>query len=123
MADYPKTVDELLLLNDLPVVMINQESIITYLNDAFEKEYGWTGKELTGKPVTTIMPVHMRNAHMVGFSRFLTIESSELLGKRLPLSVLYKDGREAMANHYILGDKHDGRWRFAAIIDIPNKNA
>lgn len=123
MKKWPKTVKELLLLTDVPVVAIDQESIFTYLNDIFTKEYGWTKKDLIGKPVMEIMPQHMRSAHMVGFSRFLTTESSKLLGKPLPLMVRYKDGREETSNHYILGEKVDGRWRFAAVIDFPEQNA
>jgi hypothetical protein len=76
-----------------------------------------------GLPVTEIMPHHMRNAHNVGFSRFVATETSQLLGKPLPLSIVYKDGHEAVADHYILGEKLDGRWRFAAIINYPKQPA
>jgi PAS domain S-box-containing protein len=113
------TVPELLALDNLPVVAIDQESIFTFINEAFTREYGWSSDDLIGKPVMKIMPPHMRNAHMVGFSRYLTTEKSELLGKPLALTVCYKDGREKIADHYILGEKLDGRWRFAAIIDYP----
>lgn len=119
MKAYPKTVEEMLAITDVPVVAIDQESIFTYLNDAFIKEYGWTNDDLIGKPVMEIMPSHMRSAHMIGFSRYLTTESSELLGKPLPLPVVYKDGREKISSHYILSDKSDGRWRFASLIDYP----
>lgn len=121
MSAFPTTVKELLVLEDLPVVAIDQESMFTYINRAFEVEYGYTADELMGRPVTEIMPMHMRNAHNVGFSRFVTTETSELLGRPLPLSIIYKDGREELATHYILGEKLDGRWRFAAIIDYPKK--
>ncbi len=119
MTAYPDNVDGILALASVPVVAIDQESIFTFINDVFEKEYGWKSSELIGKPVTEIMPAHMRNAHMIGFSRFLTTESPELLGKPLSLEVLYKDGRIKKANHFILADKKDGRWRFAAIIESP----
>lgn len=90
------------------------------INEMFERTYGWSRAELMGRSVVEIMPPHMRDAHSVGFARYLTTEKSDLLGKPLPLSVLYKDGRVAVADHYILGDKlADGRWRFAAIIDFP----
>lgn len=92
------------------------------MNKAFEEEYGWSEEELIGKAVMEIMPAHMRSAHMVGFSRYLTTEKSQLLGKPLPLSVLYKDGREATSEHYILGRKIGDRWEFAAIIDYPESN-
>lgn len=119
---YPKTIKAMLALKHVPVVLINQESIFTYVNDTFEKEYGWTQAELLGKPVTVIMPEHMRSGHNVGFARFLTTESSNLLGKPLPLKVRYKDGTEKLSNHFILGEKEDGRWLFSAIIDFPGSD-
>lgn len=120
MKTYPKTIKEMMQLKDVPVVSISQEGIFTYLNDAFTKEYGWSRDELLGKSVTTIMPRHMRSAHNVGFSRFLTTETSKLMGKPLPLQVRYKDGREKVSNHIIIGEKHNGRWLFSAIIDYPD---
>jgi PAS domain S-box-containing protein len=112
----------MLALTDVPVVSIDQESIFTFVNEAFEREYGWTSDDLIGKPVTEIMPAHMRSGHNVGFSRFLTTETSVLLGKPLPLKVRYKDGTEKLSNHYILGEKHTGRWHFSAIIDFPDED-
>lgn len=121
--EYPQTVEEMLSMNNVPVVAIDQESIFTFVNKAFQKEYGWTESDLLGKPVTEIMPEHMRSGHNVGFSRFLTTETSVLLGKPLPLKVQYKDGTVKLSNHYILGEKIDGRWRFGAIIDFPERDA
>ena len=123
MSAFPTTVPELLVIEDVPVVAIDQESMFTYVNGAFEREYGYTSEELMGKPVTEIMPHHMRNAHNVGFSRFVATETSVLLGRSLPLSIVYKDGHEEVADHYILGEKVEGRWRFAAIIDYPKRPA
>lgn len=120
---YPTDFEALLSLQDVPVVAIDQESLFTFVNEAFEKEYGWSGDELIGKPVTEIMPQHMRSAHNVGFARFLTTESSKLLGTPLPLQVRYKDGKIKVSNHFILGDKQGDSWRFAAIIDYPKTDA
>jgi PAS domain S-box-containing protein len=122
MTVYPKTVDELLSLRTVPVVAIDHESIFTFINREFTDEYGWEEQDLIGKSVTLIMPDHMRNAHTIGFARYLTTEKSELLGKPLPLSVKYKDGTVRTSVHYIIGDKKDGTWRFAAIIDYPLEN-
>ncbi|MDQ3064691.1 MAG: PAS domain S-box protein [bacterium] len=119
MAQYPATYDELIVLEDVPVVAIDQQSIFFYINDAFTNEYGWTEEDLIGKSVLEIMPAHMRNAHTVGFARYLATETSDLLGKTLPLGVLYKNGTVKTSNHYILGDKNKSSWRFAAIIDYP----
>jgi PAS domain S-box-containing protein len=121
MNKYPETVQEMIALTDVPVVKINQEGIFTFINEAFTEEYGWTQDDLLGKSVVEIMPKHMRSAHNVGFSRFLTTESSELLGKPLPLKVVYKDGRELVSNHIIIGEKAKDRWSFSAIIDYPQQ--
>jgi PAS domain S-box-containing protein len=123
MRIYPTTVDEMLKLEDVPVVAIDQESLFTFINKAFTDEYGWTEKDLLGKPVIEIMPKHMRSAHNIGFSRFLTTETSVLLGKPLPLKIRYKNGREELANHIIIGDKENGRWTFSAVIESPEKSA
>jgi PAS domain S-box-containing protein len=114
--NYPQTVTEILAAKDLPVVAIDQTGLFTFVNGTFENTYGWTAKELVGQSVTQIMPPYMRDAHRVGFARYLTTERATLLGKALALPVYYKDGRIVDAEHYILGEKLNGDWRFAAII-------
>lgn len=112
----PKTVTEILGLTDTPVVSINDHGIFTFVNQAFTDTYGWTESDLLEKPVTTIMPPQFRDAHIVGFSRFLATEEARIAGKPLPLSILFKDGHVAEAEHYILGEKQNGKWLFAATI-------
>lgn len=111
-----QTYSAVVSLNDVPVVAIDHNSMFTLVNKAFEHEYGWSEKELLGRSVTEIIPPYLRDAHQIGFSRFLTTEEATLLGKRLPLGILYKDGSIQDAEHYILGEKFKKRWRFAAII-------
>lgn len=112
----PPDVDSLLAIKDLPVVLISQEGLFTYVNQAFTDSYGWTEDDLLNKQVTLIMPPHMRGAHKIGFARFLATEEATLLGTNLPLKVQRKDGSVLDADHYILGDKVNGEWRFASII-------
>lgn len=112
--------EDILNLEDKPVVAIDQESNFFFCNEAFCREYGWSEEELIGESVVKIMPEHMRSAHNIGISRFITTEESELLERPLPLSVLYKNGRIETANHYIVGKKDNNRWKFAAIIDYPD---
>lgn len=114
------TVNDILKLTEVPVVALDQASLFTYINEAFTKEYGWTKADLIGKSVVEIMPEHMRSGHNIGFSRFLATEKSELLNKRLPLKVRYKDGKEILSNHFIVAEKSNDRWTFAAVIDYPN---
>jgi PAS domain S-box-containing protein len=112
----PQTYTEVIAIQELPVVAIDHNSLFTMVNKAFEHEYGWRESELLGKSVTEIIPPYLRDAHQIGFSRFLTTEEVTLLGKRLPLGILYKNGTVQDAEHYILGEKYKKQWRFAAII-------
>lgn len=121
--DTTTTVEDLLKLRDVPVVALDQASLFTYINEAFTKEYGWTNDDLIGKSVVEIMPEHMRSGHNIGFSRFLATEKSELLNKHLPLKVRYKDGTEILSDHFIVAEKLEDKWVFAAVIDYPNKHA
>lgn len=113
----------MLKITDAPVVAIDQGSLFTYVNDAFTKEYGWSSSDLLGKSVIEIMPAHMRSGHNIGFARFLATEKSDLLNKHLPLKVRYKNGTEKLSDHFIVGEKKNNEWCFAAIVDYPVENA
>ncbi|MDQ3099053.1 MAG: PAS domain S-box protein [bacterium] len=119
---YEKTVDDILHEKKLPAVAIDEHGLFLYVNQAFEDSYGWKSDELLGKLITIIMPPHMRDAHNLGFSRFLTTEKSKIQGKPLPLPVQCRDGTIKQAEHFIIGEKKNGKWRFAATIS-PNKSS
>lgn len=114
--EYPKSVDEILKITDTPVVAADNLGLLVFINQAFTNSYGWTEEDLIGKPITKIMPESFRPLHVVGFSRFLTTGQSKVAGHPLPLAVLFKDGTVKDAEHFILADKKDGQWRFAATI-------
>lgn len=115
-TDYPADYDELITIKDLPVAAINQESFFTFVNKAFEDTYGWQKQEVIGRGVTNIMPEHMRNMHMIGFSRFLASEEPRLIGKPVPVKLLSKSSEIMDVELFILGKKNNGIWKFAAII-------
>lgn len=116
MIQKPMTFDELIKEKTLPVVVIDHNSFFILVNDAFEKAYGWTAKDLLGNSVTKIIPPYLQDAHQVGFSRFLVTEQPTLMNKPLPLSILYRDGTVKDAEHYITAQKKKDRWQFAASI-------
>ncbi len=116
------TVTDIIAVKDKPVVAIDGDGIITLVNKAFEEVYGWQSEELVGGVITAIIPPYMRDAHNFGFSRFLTTEESRILGKTFQLPVYCKDGSVLTAEHYIVGEKLDGKWRFAATITRSEAN-
>lgn len=118
--NYP-TVTDILAEQKKPVIAIDNHGLITFINEAFRRQYGWTSDELVGQVVTRIMPPHMRDAHNSGFSRFLLSEEPRILNKHLYLPVYCKDGTVIDAEHYITGEKHGNDWRFAATISPKGK--
>lgn len=114
---------QLLDVKDRPVVAIDEDGVVTFINAAFTQAYGWSETEIIGQVVTKIMPPYMRDAHNFGFSRFLITEAPRILNKPLPLPVYCKDSSIVEAEHFITGDKQDGTWRFVATITpMPKEN-
>src|ERR1017187_7315031 len=100
--EEPQSVETILAIQDIPVIAINQSNLITFSNDAFSTLFGWTKDELHFQPVSMIMPEYLRDAHKIGFSRFLATEKAVILGIPLDLEILYKDGTVNKAEHYIV---------------------
>jgi len=77
------------------VISIDRTGAITGWNNQAEKIFGWTQAEAVGRPVEeTIMPWRFRDAHKRGLARYLTTGRAQVLGKRLELTALHRDGRE-----------------------------
>lgn len=115
------TVKDFLADEIAPIVGMDQDGSVFFINAAFEAAYGWTKEDLLGKSLTAIIPPNMRDVHQIGFSRFLQSGTPTLLGKPLQLPILCKDGRILSAEHLIIADKIDGRWSFAAKITLERK--
>lgn len=100
----------------VPVIIADHNGIISYVNERFEVELGWSAADLVGKTLTTIIPPALHTAHNMGFSRFLTTGQPTLLAQVLNLRLVLGDGREIDAEHFIIGEKVEGQWVFAATI-------
>lgn len=107
---------EILSNKNDPVIMADENGVIQEINAAFKDVYGWSREELKGKMLTVIIPEALRDAHHMGFSRFLTTEKATILEQSLDLNIVYSDGRERPARHFITAFKENDRWVFAACI-------
>lgn len=110
------TIAELITQEQIPAIKINEEGIITHINNTFQKIYGWEKERVIGKPLFIIIPEEFHTAHDIGFSRFLNTEKPTLLGQPLPLSIRHATGGTLMAEHTIYAEKEDGKWIFGALI-------
>ncbi len=111
-----QTIDEMRGETGLPVVIADQDGLITYVNGHFKTVFGWTEAEVMGRPLTILIPPGLHDAHQLGFSRFLTTGKATLLNQSLKLRAVTKDGREFDAEHIITAEQSQGRWVFGATI-------
>lgn len=117
------SIEELKRKTDLPVVLADDQGCIRYMNGRFEAVFGWTQKEIIGRPLSTLIPSYLHDAHHLGFSRFLTTGKPTLMDQPLKLKAVSKDGREFEAEHVISAERVDGRWVFGATIRPLQQNA
>ena len=110
------TIAEAIRETEVPSVVADGQGMITYVNARFESVFGWSKDEIVGKSLTIIIPRTLRDAHQLGFSRFLMTGKPTLLGQALSLRSVTRDGREFEAEHFIVAEQRDGQWAFAATI-------
>lgn len=111
-----KSIAELEHVSDVPVVVADHQGLITRINRRFQSVFGWSEGEIIGKPLTILIPKRLRDAHHLGFSRFLTTSQATLLDRPLRLRAVAKDGVEFDAEHYIIAEKGPQGWTFGATI-------
>ena len=55
-----------------PPYLLDEQGLVCEFNAAAEQMFGFTKAELLGKPLTPIMPPHLRDMHTAGKQRYLT---------------------------------------------------
>jgi len=77
------------------IVSINHEGKIIEWNPAAEAVFGYSRQEALGKVMAElVIPVEFRARHHQGFARYLKTGEGPVIGKRLELTALRKDGTE-----------------------------
>jgi PAS domain S-box-containing protein len=75
-------------------VSIDAGGVITDWNPEAEATFGWSRDEAVGGPLSEmIIPPEYRDAHKRGLRRFLETGEGPVLGKRLELEAVHRDGR------------------------------
>jgi PAS domain S-box-containing protein len=76
------------------VVAADDANRIVGISDGLAAALGWRTADLLGRRVVTLIPAHLREAHVAGFSRHLTTGEAHVLGVPLQLPVLHADGHD-----------------------------
>lgn len=100
------------------VVVADDGNRIVYASAAAGDLLGWGPEELPGHRLASIVPPELREAHLVGFTRYLLTQEARLLGRTIRLPVLRRDGTRFDAVLTIdLLDTEDARVAFRAQIE------
>ncbi|MBI5322586.1 PAS domain S-box protein [Bradyrhizobium sp.] len=76
-------------------VQMDESGCITDWNSQAEKIFGWSRSDAIGrKLVEMIVPEQHRAAHLAGLEHFLFSGEGRILGRRLEIEALRRDGRE-----------------------------
>ncbi|HQU82685.1 MAG TPA: PAS domain S-box protein [Pyrinomonadaceae bacterium] len=76
------------------IITIDTNSNIVYVNEACEQIFGFTAKELMGKPLVSLMPERHRSNHDAGIKRYLESKTKTFEWNAVELQGLHKLGHE-----------------------------
>jgi PAS domain S-box-containing protein len=74
------------------IITIDKNSRIVFVNDAVEKIFGYSVKELIGEDLTILMPGAMRGAHHAGLKRYLETAEKHISWAAIELPGKHKNG-------------------------------
>ena len=75
-------------------ITIDENSSIISVNPATQKIFGYSSTELTGAPLTMLMPDYIRHVHRAGIDRYLTTKQKHISWSAVELPGLHKSGHE-----------------------------
>ena len=76
------------------VITCDPKSRIVVWNSGAERLFGWTAEEAIGKLLTeTIIPLELREAHERGMAHYLKTGEGPVLGQRIEIEAVNRDGR------------------------------
>ncbi len=75
------------------IISMDHEGLIVDFNEMAERTFGYTAVEVRGRLLAdVIIPPDLRNAHASGLERYLKSRKSDMLGKRIEVPALRRDG-------------------------------
>lgn len=101
------------------IITVDSSGAVVMVNREFENIWGYGRSEVIGQKLTILMPEKYRDAHVAGLARYLETRTPVVLGKRLELEGLKKDGTVFPLEIYISETGVGGELFFtAAVRDI-----
>jgi PAS domain S-box-containing protein len=106
------------------VIIMDAEGMITDWNQRAEMVFGWPAAEVVGHLLSdTIVPLQHRAAHQRGMEHFLKTGAGPILGKRVELTALRKNGPEFPVELTVTPIRLGDAWLFCAFLrDISDRH-
>ena len=98
------------------IISADSDGHITYLNPGAERLFGYAADELTGQPLTVLMPERFREPHQAGMARYLATGEARVVGKTVELAGRKRDGTEFPFELSLASWQRGGAVAFTAII-------
>ena len=76
------------------IISADSHGDITYFNPGAERIFGYTLHEVSGKPLTVLMPERLRDAHRAGLARYVATGEARVVGRTVELVGQKQDGTE-----------------------------
>ncbi len=97
------------------IVAIDHEGLILEFNAAAERTFGYSRAEAIGRPmVDLIVPPEFREAHLAGLARYRRTGRGNVIGSRVEITAMRRDGSSFPAELTIAAIRGDGPPAFVA---------
>jgi two-component system, cell cycle sensor histidine kinase and response regulator CckA len=99
------------------ILVMDDEGVVRDWNPAAERTFGWSREEAIGRRLgDLIVPEHLRERHEEGLARAAATGESRIIGQRLRLPALRKDGTTFVSELAITRLERNGRALFTGTI-------
>lgn len=99
------------------IITMDADGLVTEFNPAAEEAFGYPRSEAIGKRLADlIVPERLRAAHVAGLRRYLDTGEAHVIGKRLELPAMRKDGSEFESELTITRSDLNGRPAFTGVL-------
>jgi PAS domain S-box-containing protein len=99
------------------IVTMDRDGKVLEFNPAAERTFGYSREEAIGKPLADlIIPHRFREAHKAGLARYTATGEAHVLGQRLELPALRKDGSEFQTELTITRSDIEGHQTFTGVL-------
>lgn len=106
-------------------VSLDSSGHVVEWNRAAEETFGWSRAEVIGRSLhEVVIPHAQREAHIAGWARFATTGAGPVVGKRIEVTAVHRDGHEIPIELSVVAQRHGDTWKANAFMrDISERKA